>query len=85
MIPSRATFMMLCGIGLTSGTNVDLLPVKFNMLDCSFGQLSSPLMAFDALIFLFDHFFRMYYILLAALRQLIAIFCLRSSLPAEKC
>ena len=41
-------------------------------------------MAFDALTFLSDRFFRMYYILLAARRQLVAIFCPRSSLPAEK-
>ena len=75
---------MLCGIGLTRGTSVDLLPVKFNMLDCSFGQMSSPLMAFDALTFLCDRFFHMYYILLAALRQLVSIFCPRSSLPTEK-
>ena len=34
--------------------------------------------------FLYDFFLHMYYILLAALRQLVAIFCQRSSLPTEK-
>ena len=84
VIPSPATSTMLCGIGLTRGTSVALLPVKFNMLDCSFGQMSSPLMAFDVLIFLYDYLIPMYYILLAALRQLVAIFCHWSSLPTEK-
>ena len=39
---------------------------------------------FDALTYLFDHLFRMYHILLAALRQLVAIFCPRSSLPRKR-
>ena len=75
---------MLCGIGLTRGTSAAHLPVKFNMLDCSFGQMSSPLMASDVPTFLYDFFIHMYHILLAALRQLVAIFCQRSSLPTEK-
>ena len=81
VMPSPATSTMLCGIGLTRGTSVALLPVKFNMLVCSFVQTSSPLMASDVLTFLYDFFIHMYYILLAALRQLVAIFCQRSSLP----
>ena len=60
---------MLCEIGLTRGTSVALLPVNFNMLVCSFVQMSSPLMASDVLTFLYDFFIHMYYILLAALRR----------------
>ena len=72
---------MLCGIGLTIGTSAALLPVRFNMLDCSSVRMSSLLMAFDVLTFHYDFFGQEYHYLLAALRQHVAIFCQWSSLP----
>ena len=45
--------------------------------------MSSPLMASDVLTFLYDFFIHVYHILLAALRQLVAIFCQRISLPSR--
>ena len=84
MMPSPVTSTMLCGIGLTIGTSVALLPVKFNMLDCSSVRTSSLLMAFDVLTFHYDFFVQEYHNLLAALRQHVAIFCQWSPLPRKK-
>ena len=84
MMPSPVTSTMLCGIGLTIGTSAALLPVRFNMLDCSSVRTSSLLMAFDVLTFHYDFFVQEYHYLLAALRQHVAIFCQWSSLPRKK-
>ena len=84
VMPSPVTSMMLCGIVQIRGTNAALLPVKFNMLDCSSVRTSSLLMAFDVLTFHYDLFVQEYHILLAALRQHVAIFCHWSPLPRRK-